>query len=64
MRKIQCVVEFMDDDATTTEQNSRIVDVYARSGEEFIDLEEVKAIRLDRLVRINGKTIGGSCEID
>lgn len=74
MRRIECTIEYGckpqehkangDETAPIESVRSRILDVNARDGEEFIHLENGLTLRLDRLVRVNGKTIDRSCPID
>lgn len=57
----ECVLEYYgpDDEAVTV--TARIRDVYARSGEEFLVLDNDLTLRLDRLIAINGIPVPGSC---
>lgn len=45
------------------EISTRIVDLYARNGEEFLVLENQQTIRLDQLLSMDGNKLKGFCAI-
>ncbi|MGH7480848.1 MAG: hypothetical protein ACRELV_01730 [Longimicrobiales bacterium] len=47
-------IVFRDPDAGSTEVLARIVDVFAKGGEEFIRIDSGALIRLDRLESVDG----------
>ena len=53
LRRIACTIIFQENQALQTVE-SPILDLYTRSGEEFLLLSDGKEIRLDRLVSVNG----------
>jgi Rho-binding antiterminator len=63
MRKRKVTVEFRDEDNQDTSAEDVIVDVYSRNKEEFLKLRGGQIIRLDRLIRVDGKSLPGSCEL-
>ena len=63
MRRSACRIEFLDDAGSCRTIESPVVDVFAKSGEEFINLIDGRHIRLDRLIRLNGESISGTCGI-
>jgi Rho-binding antiterminator len=56
MRKSNCVIEFRSDDNTITSVEDVVADVYSKNKEEFLELRSGQIIRLDRLIRVNGKS--------
>ena len=50
--RVECVIRIREDDGKVRDVTSRIVDVYARKGEEFAELESGETVRLDRLVTV------------
>jgi Rho-binding antiterminator len=63
MRRIVCQLEYKGDGGNSIRIESTIVDVFAKSGEEFITLKDGKDIRLDRLISLNGEPVSGTCGI-
>ena len=63
MHKSNCTIEFRTDDNQTTSVEDVIVNVYSKNKEEFLELRGGQIIRLDRLIRVNGKSLPDSCEI-
>lgn len=63
MRRLPCKIEFLGDENEAVTVSSRIVDVFARSGEEFIRIEDGRLVRLDRLMRVNDRDASGACKI-
>lgn len=55
--KAECTIEFWDADGVACSLNTRVEDVFARNGEEFIDLASGHRVRLDRLIRVNGHSL-------
>lgn len=54
-RGTRCAIRFRGEtDGDTRQVTDRIVDVFARDGEEFIRLSSGEEIRLDRLVAVDG----------
>ncbi len=49
VRRIPCTVRFTHADGRALEVVSRLVDVYARDGAEYVRLEAGPEVRLDRL---------------
>lgn len=63
VKQTVCEIRFEADGEIGTVQ-SRIVDVFSRSKEEFIKTDDGREIRLDRLRSIDGKPIDGSCSLE
>lgn len=60
-RGTRCAIRFRGEaDGDTREVTDRIVDVFARDGEEFIRLSSGEEIRLDRLVAVDGVAFGSA----
>jgi Rho-binding antiterminator len=53
MRRKECVIEFIDEHQQSRSITSKIVDVFAKSGEEFLQLESGQLIRLDHLMVVD-----------
>ncbi|MEL6107793.1 MAG: hypothetical protein AAFU85_17345 [Planctomycetota bacterium] len=62
MRRETALIEYLDESGQTRRKETRVEDVFAKNGEEFLQIEGGTRIRLDQLVRVNGGT-GDSCEI-
>jgi len=56
--RIRCRIAFDEPDGNRREVVDRIRDVFARSGEEFIETSAAGEIRLDRLVRVEPEEAG------
>jgi Rho-binding antiterminator len=58
-----CRIVYADPDGGAREIVDRIVDVFARAGEEFVRTSSGTEIRLDRLERVDGVEFrdGGAC---
>jgi Rho-binding antiterminator len=52
-----CQIVYQDGDGATQNVESRIVDVYARGGADFIKLQTGVIIRADHLVSVDGKAV-------
>ncbi|MBK8910077.1 MAG: hypothetical protein IPM61_01995 [Chlorobi bacterium] len=48
-------------DGTEHQTDEKIVDVFSRQTQEFLQLSSGREIRLDKLVRVDGKEFGGVC---
>jgi Rho-binding antiterminator len=59
--KSVCEIEYRTQDGSSATIKSRIVDIYARQGEEFLVVETGEAIRLDHLVAVNGQRLPENC---
>ena len=53
MRRKECLIEFIDEHQQTQAVTSTIVDVFAKSGEEFLQLKSGQLIRLDHLLTVD-----------
>ena len=62
MRRESALIEYRDDAGQQQRVESRVEDVFARNGEEFVQIEGGRLVRLDRLSRVNGRG-ADSCEI-
>lgn len=62
MRRQTALIEYRDESGDTQRTESRVEDVFAKNGEEFVQIDGGKRIRLDQLIRVNGGT-ADSCEI-
>lgn len=60
--KTVCDIESVDAKGKVSLVNSRIVDVFSKTGEEFIRLADGNLIRLDRIVSVNGKSFRASSD--
>jgi Rho-binding antiterminator len=58
----ECDVVYRDVDGERRETRERIVDVFARAGEELVRLESGTEIRLDRLEAVEGVAYGGGAQ--
>ncbi|ASZ12787.1 hypothetical protein CK934_18410 [Chitinophaga sp. MD30] len=57
----ECAITIYGPEDTPMTVTARIKDVYARSGEEFLELDNGTVFRLDRLIAINGIPVPGNC---
>lgn len=62
MRRKTAVIEYRDEWGQEQRVESRIEDVFARRGEEFVQIDGGKLVRLDHLIQVNGRGVD-SCEI-
>lgn len=53
LRHPVCII-YRDTDGTQRETNDRLVDVFAKDGEEFAKTADGDLIRLDRLISVDG----------
>lgn len=60
LRRVVPVV-WKDADGTEHQTDEKIVDVFSRQTQEFLQLSSGREIRLDKLVRVDGKEFGGVC---
>jgi Rho-binding antiterminator len=58
----ECYVVYRDADGERREIRERIVDVFARAGEELVRLESGTEIRLDRLEAVDGVAYRGGAQ--
>jgi Rho-binding antiterminator len=58
----ECDVVYRNADGERRETRERIVDVFARAGEELVKLESGTEIRLDRLEAVDGVAYGGGAQ--
>ncbi|MGF1638578.1 MAG: hypothetical protein ACFCUU_15985 [Cyclobacteriaceae bacterium] len=58
-RKKSCRIIYKNDDNMVETVESVIVDVYTKSGEEFMLLENKHLIRLDKLISVDGQQLAG-----
>jgi len=63
MRKQKIKIDYQTETGKSQEVETILKDVYAREGEEFVLLENGDKIRLDRVVKIDGRAFEGYCEI-
>ena len=59
--KAVCDIEYTDAVGQAAFVTSRIADVFARDGAEFLRIDTGELIRLDRLLSINGKQLPKAC---
>lgn len=62
MRRQHVVIDYRDGHGLELQVEGRIDDVFSREGEEFLRLEDGPQLRLDQLIRVNGRA-ADSCEI-
>lgn len=57
------IVQIMwhDFDGNEHQANEKIIDVFSRNAQEFLQLSSGKEIRLDQLVNVDGKSFGKHC---
>jgi len=53
----ECEVVFLDEQGQESTRRSRIEDVYSRAGAEYLRLADGTTVRLDRLVRVDGRPL-------
>lgn len=61
MRKQNIKLEFKNTNDSSTEVETKLTNIYTKEGEEFITLESGQDIRLDKILKIDGKTFEGYC---
>lgn len=57
-----CRVVYRTETGEARELNGRLVDIFARSGKEYVKLDSGEEIRLDRLEWVDGVRYGGGEE--
>lgn len=65
MRKKKVTINYRAEGKEEVCIESIIKDVYSKEGEEFLLLENEKAIRLDQLIAVGGKVVptSGACDL-
>jgi Rho-binding antiterminator len=61
MRKQNIQILFQNESGAEEEMDTVLKDIYSKEGEEFILLENGNTLRLDKLLKIDGKDFGGYC---
>lgn len=56
-RRQPCVLTIEGDDGASSEVSGIIEDVYSREGAEYLRLSDGPTIRLDRIVRLDGRPV-------
>jgi len=59
--KEMVVIEYFNDDNKPTTVAGRIVNLYTKQKQEFVELSNGNIIRLDKLIAVNGKVSKGYC---
>lgn len=54
-RRRECEVVYLDEEGRERSTRGIIEDVYSRGGAEYLRLAGAETVRLDRLVRVDGK---------
>lgn len=54
-------ITWYDFDGSKHQANEKIIDVFSRNAQEFLQLSSGKEIRLDQLVNVDGKSFGKDC---
>jgi Rho-binding antiterminator len=60
--KKKCNILHTDIDGNTLKTEAVIVDVYTKTKEEFIQLDNGVVIRLDKIISVDGETIYKNCD--
>lgn len=63
LRKEKVLIKFYDENSLIVNYESVIADLFTENKVEFLKLANGKIIRLDKLIEVNGKQFGGSCNI-
>lgn len=57
VRRAVVLIQYRDDEGITTALRSRIADVFASGGAEYLQLASGESIRLDQLVAVDGTAL-------
>jgi len=64
VRRVTTIVEYFSQEGNLQEVSGvKIVNLYTREKEEFMELDNGTVIRLDRLKTVNGEELSGVCKI-
>lgn len=63
LRKEKVLIKFYDENSRIVNYESVIADLFSENKVEFLKLANGKIIRLDKLIEVNGKQFGNSCNI-
>ena len=61
LRRLECQVEFLDEQDQQQSARDVIVDIYSKDKQEFLRLRSGAVIRLDRLLTVDGKPMPDHC---
>jgi len=63
LRKINVLIKYYGENSQIVKSESVIADLFSENKIEFLRLSDGKIIRLDKLIEVNGKQFGDSCNI-
>lgn len=63
MQKKPCEIEFRQEDLTVRSITTEVLDVYSKDHAEWVKLASGDVVRLDQIVRLNGRELGGACDL-
>lgn len=58
LRRVRCELVYRNDAGAELSRSGRIVDLVTRDGEEYLRLDDGTEVRLDRLIRVDGRQPG------
>jgi Rho-binding antiterminator len=64
MRKQRIQICIQNENGLEEEMDTVLKDIYSKEGEEFVLLENGNNLRLDKLVKIDGKDFEGYCGVN
>lgn len=59
--KKHCVIEYQGEDGNELKVEGKIVDFFIKDKVEYLKLDSTQSIRLDYLIRVNGKALPNAC---
>ncbi|MEM0994407.1 MAG: hypothetical protein AAF847_12045 [Bacteroidota bacterium] len=59
--KKACIIRFYDTEEASTETRSKIVNLYTKKQEEYMELDNGLVIRLDRIISVDGELMPNLC---
>lgn len=58
VRRVRCELDYLDETGAKQHRSGRIVDLTTRNGEEYLRLDDGTEVRLDRVIRVDGRRLG------
>ncbi len=55
VRQVRCELVYRDESGVEQHRSGRIVDLTTRNGEEYLRLDDGTEVRLDRVIRADGR---------
>ena len=58
VRRVRCELVYRNGSGVEQHRSGRIVDLTTRNGEEYLRLDDGTEVRLDRVIRVDGRRLG------